>query len=80
MPDVLFLLPERSGAVGCKIPVSNEQTAMMENHVQNIDTDVDNIYQEYFHYVMDSEALPYPSNHTEAHELFEYLVTVGEPR
>jgi hypothetical protein len=38
-----------------------------------------NIFQDYFHYVMDSEALPYPSDHVEARDLFEYLIAVGDP-
>ena len=80
MPDVLFYLPHRSGAVDCKIHVTQEQTDAMEVHTQIHDTDNEDtlIYQEYFHYVMDSEELPYPSNHTEAHDLFEYLIAVGQ--
>jgi hypothetical protein len=27
---------------------------------------------------MDNEALPYPSDHVEAHDLFEYLIAVGD--
>jgi hypothetical protein len=52
----------------------------MENHaqIQVIDDEM-NIFQEYFHYVMDNEALPYPSDHVEACDLFEYLIAVGDP-
>jgi hypothetical protein len=77
-PDILFFLPQRSGAVECKVPVTNEQTAAMENHAQIQVIDEMNIYQEYFYYVMDNEALPYPSDHVEAHDLFEYLIAVGD--
>ena len=52
----------------------------MENHaqIQVIDDEM-NIFQEYFHYVMDNEALPCPSDHVEACDLFQYLIAVGDP-
>ena len=81
VPDVLFYLPHRSGPVDCKTHVTEEQADAMEVHTQ-IDNDDDNhmnIYQEYFHYIMDNEGLHYPSNHTEPCDLFEYLILVGHP-
>ena len=78
VPDVLFYLSHRSGAVDCKIQVTQEQVDSMQVHAQNIDDEM-NIYQEYFHYVMGSEELPYPNNYVEARDLFEYLIAIGNP-
>ena len=52
---------------------------MMENHAQIKVNDQMNLFQDYFHYVMDNEDLPHPTNHVEARDLFEYLVAVGNP-
>ncbi len=80
VPDILFYLPHRSGAVNCKIQVTDEQADAMKVHtqIQSIDNEM-NIYQEYFHYVMENEELSYPSNYIEAHDLFEYLLAVENP-
>ena len=80
VPDVLFYLLHRSGAVDYKIQVTQEQADAMQVHaeIQNIDDEM-NIYQEYFHYVIGSEELPYPNNYFEAHDLSEYLIAIGNP-
>ena len=81
VPDILFFLPQRSGAIDCKVDVTNEQITEIQNNaqVQLIEEEDQNILQDYFHYVMDNEDLQYPSNHAEACDLFEYLITAGNP-
>ena len=38
----------------------------------------ENVFQEYFHYVMEEEGLQYPSNHEEALCLFSQLINIAQ--
>ena len=75
VPDVLFQLPEQSGAFGCSVPVSREK--MLEMESKRVYEAEENIFQEYFHYVMAEEGLLYPSNKDEALHLFSHLINVS---
>lgn len=48
VPDVLFQLPELSGAFDCSVTVAKEKIAEMENNCE-YETE-ENLFQEYFHY------------------------------
>ena len=73
-PDVLFYLPDRSSAVDCKWVVQSGNIDEMEQHlnVENNDNEAD-IYQEYFHYVMNHQGMQLPSSIEEAFNVFQNL-------
>ena len=73
--DVLFQLPEQSGAFDCSVPVSREK--MLEMESKCVYEAEENVFQEYFHYVMAEEGLLYPSNKDEALHLFSHLINVS---
>lgn len=69
--DVLFDLPDRSSAVDYKWVVQSGNIDEMEQHlnVENNDSEAD-IYQEYFHYVMNHQSTQLPSSIEEGFNLF----------
>ncbi|PFX16160.1 hypothetical protein AWC38_SpisGene19588 [Stylophora pistillata] len=68
VPDVLFYLPQRSDAFECKQAVENPNLQEMEQHLLHTQPSDDegDLYQEYFDYVVDHEALQIPSSMKEA--------------
>ena len=72
VPDVLFYLPQRSNAFECKQVVENPNCKRYLLHTQPSDDEGD-LYQEYFDYVVDHEALQIPSSVEEAFNLFQQL-------
>ena len=80
IPDVLYFLPERFGAVECKRRVRIQQIDEMEQHVQyDLESEISEEYQEYFNYVMENEDLHLPSNAAEAFDLFLKLLAFADP-
>ena len=81
VPDVLYYLPQNSGAQECKVPLSREKIHEMEIHVDDDDDDDYReelrTYQDYFHFVMDSEHFFYPNTPDEAFELFQKLLVIA---
>ena len=71
VPDVLFQLPEESGGFDCSVPASKDKILDME--IKCAYEEEENVFQEYFHYVIEEEGLQYPSNHEEALCLFSQL-------
>ena len=61
---MLFQVPEESGAFDCSVPVSRGKNLEMESKCAYEDDE--NVFQEYFYYVMEEEGLQYPSNYEEA--------------
>ena len=61
-----------SGAVDCKWVVQRSQIDEMEQHlnVESNESEAD-IYQEYFHFVMNHQGLQLPSSMQEAFDLFQ---------
>ena len=76
MPNILFAIPEEFGAFNCKVEVTNEKLEEIEAQCTNVNDE--NIFQEYFHYVMEILGRQYPANHTEALELFHVLMEYAE--
>ena len=75
VPDIMFYLPEQSGAVDCLVPVSQTQMNEMENLY---DTELeDNIYYEYFEYAMEHEGWEYPDGEDGALTLFHNLMSLN---
>jgi hypothetical protein len=70
VPDILFHLPEQTDAFDCSVNVSKDKLSEMESKCASEEEDEENIFQEYFHYIMDNEGLSYPSNCEEALNLF----------
>lgn len=75
VPDILYTIPEEFGAFDCKINVSEDKVQEIEVNCVNPDVGEVNIYQEYFHYLMDFQGLQYPVNHNESLQLFHVLMT-----
>ena len=75
VPDILYFLPERSNAVDCLVPLTlakiTEAKALYEPEEQD-----KNLYQESFHYVLENNNIQYPTNHTQAYDLFLYFVNI----
>ena len=75
VPDVLFFLPEYSGATDCLIPVTQAQVNEMDQYCelpQHIEE-----YAEYFEYVIANKN--YPTNVKEAFDLFQYFIHLRQP-
>ena len=70
----MFQLPEESGAFDCSVPVSKDKIFEMESKCAY--KEEENVFQEYFHYVMEEEGLQYLSNHEEALCLFSQLINI----
>eukprot|EP00794_Sanderia_malayensis_P013171 gene13171-14521_t len=78
IPNVLYYLPERSGAIDCKEKVDDQSITEMETNIVLEEDRNDNIYQEYFHYVLERESLLLPSTQEEAFDLFKKLICFAE--
>lgn len=74
-PDVLFYFPQRSGGVDNLQEVSDVQIAEMELQVDA--REVENEYQEYFHYLMENEEILYPTIPEEAFNVFQQLINIA---
>ena len=72
VPDILFHLPEQLGAFDCSVIVPRAKILEMEEKCFS-ETDA-NVFQEYFHYIVDEEELHYPTTRTEAKNLFDQLI------
>lgn len=78
VPNVLYHLPERSGGSDCGIQVALDKLYEMEAYLeQNSDEQELNIYEEYFHYVLDNEHFQIPHNTDEAWVLFQRLIEIA---
>lgn len=76
VPDVLYYLPERSNAWDCLVPLSTEKLNEGDSFCEE-DVEEPNLYQEYFHYLMEENNMQYPGNHEQAYNLFVYLVNIA---
>lgn len=75
-PDVLYYLPENSCGISCGVYISNEVIQGVEHHCER-EAD-NNDYDEYFHYVMETERLYYPNSPEESLALYERLLTIAQ--
>lgn len=72
VPDVMHFLPEYHGHEECLVSVSEQLAEDMEVHCQN---DIeDNIYVEYFEYILETEGCVYPSTAGEALRLYQHII------
>ncbi len=73
VPDIMYFLPEHHGHDECLVDVSQEQVDEMEEHCEIQELE-DNIYREYFLYVLETEGLAYPSDEEQAFTLYQRLM------
>ena len=76
-PNVLYYLPERSGGVDNLQAVTHAKIFEMQQ--QHVMDDEENEYEDYFHYVMESESLLYPTNAEQAFNTFQKLLHIALP-
>ena len=73
VPDIMYFLPEHHGHEECLVDVSQEQIDEMEEHCQIQELE-ENIYCEYFLYVLETDNLTYPSDEEQAFTLYQRLM------
>ena len=69
VPDILYYLPENSGAVDCLVPVSQAQIREVKPQC-DMEVDEDH-YKEYFEHIMGIAGWNYPLNERDASDLFQ---------
>ncbi|CAB4014554.1 Hypothetical predicted protein [Paramuricea clavata] len=78
VPDILYFLPEQSGGdrQDCLAQVSLCKLEEVEQQILggSREEETDEVWEEYFHYVMENNGLTYPTTIFEAGELFQSLV------
>ena len=68
----MHFLPEYHGHEECLVSASEQLAEDMEVHCQN---DIeDNIYVEYFEYILETEGCVYPSTAGEALRLYQHII------
>ena len=75
-PDVLYYLPENSGGVNSGVLISNEEIQEVQHHCEREEDE--NEYEEYFHYVMETERLYYPNSPEESLALYGRLLEIAQ--
>lgn len=75
-PDVLYYLPENSGGVSSGVLISNEEIQEVRHHCEREENE--NEYEEYFHYVMETERLYYPNSPEESLALYGRLLEIAQ--
>lgn len=75
VPDILYFLPENSGGTDCLIPVPQGKIDEVKLECQD---EEENVFHEYFEYLMKTEGIQYPTTYDEALTLFSYLTRVAD--
>lgn len=76
IPDILYFLPEYYGGENCLMDISPVKLSEMEERInQSID---ENIYKEYFDYVLESNDWSYPENTPEGFAMYQHLVNLPQ--
>lgn len=66
----------KNQVLDCSVPASKDKILDME--IKCAYEEEENVFQEYFHYVIEEEGLQYPSNHEEALCLFSQLINIAQ--
>ena len=74
VPDIMFYLPEYYNAYDCKSEVEEEELHQFEEYIR--EENPDNVYTEYFEYIIDQQQLGVPSDEQSALQLFQYIVSL----
>ena len=72
VPDVMYFLPEYYEHEECLVSVPEQQAEAMEVYCQR--EIEDNVYNEYFEYILDIEGLVYPSTAREDLKLYQHII------
>ena len=76
VPALMFRIPEEFGGFDCCVPVSDEKLREVQSEcAQRVEIVDENIFQDYFFYLMEFYELQYPSNHNEAVNIFDILMS-----
>ena len=76
IPDILYFLPEYYGGENCLMEISAIKLSEMEERTnQSIGED---IYKEYFDYVLESKGWLYPANVPEGFEMCQHSVNLPQ--
>ena len=71
IPDILFFLPGNTGAVDCLVPVSSTKIQQVEP--QCLMEEEENVFKEYFEYLMETNSWDYAMNARDAFSLFQSI-------
>lgn len=70
----MYFLPEYHGHKECLVSVSEQLSEDMEVHWKTTEEMEDNIYLEYFDYILETTSRVYPSNPGEALRLYKHII------
>lgn len=78
VPDILYYLPENFDCIDFLVPVSLLKIQEVEPHcsMETEENAEENLYDDYFNYIMETQNLSYPTSAEEAFELFQYFNTL----
>lgn len=74
VPDIMYFLPEYHGHEDCLVHVSEQQVDEMEEHCET--EQEENIFHEYFGYVLETESLAYPCTANDALRLYQIIISL----
>ena len=76
IPDILYFLPEYYGGENCLMDISAAKFNELEESLnQSIN---DDIYKEYFDYVLENNGWFYPDDVPEGFEMFQLLLNIPQ--
>jgi hypothetical protein len=76
VPAILFTIPEEFGGFDCRVPVSNEKLQEVQVEcIRREQIEDENVFQEYFCYLIELYELQYPTSHNEAVHIFDVLMS-----
>ena len=70
----MYFLPEYHGHEDCLVHVSEQQVDEMEEHCET--EQEENIFHEYFGYVLETESLAYPCTANDALRLYQIIISL----
>lgn len=82
VPDMMYFLAEEFESTDCLNPISNQKLSEMESRFQDVvqDDDENEIWEDYFDYVMERNNFIRPATAVEAGVLFQKLVSFAKPQ
>ena len=77
VPAILFTIPEEFGGFDCRVPVSDDKLQEVQVEcTRREEIEDENLFQEYFCYLMGLYELQYPTDHNEAVHIFDVLIYI----
>ncbi len=76
VPAILFTIPEEFGGFDRRVPVSDDKLQEVQVEcARREEIEDENLFQEYFCYLMGLYELQYPTDHNEAVHIFDVLMS-----